>query len=189
MPKKKADHKQAPHQIETTADLDVGGTQYRPGRLYWLTLVFGSRSSLTHTRLWHTSKARKWCQKAMMHACQPMLFPWVSPSRSRSPSFVRCGLQGGRRTRGDGSVPRRGSRQTSQHRAGPCGRAVRLDRKTLTRAGNQRNLAYCVAVWARSATAVRYAGMQVRSELDSAQARKRRGTGRSRGILFGGCQG
>lgn len=58
-------------------------------------------------------------------ARQPTLFPWVSPGGSRSPSFVRCGLQGGQRTRGYGSVPRRGSRQTSQHRAGFCGRAVR----------------------------------------------------------------
>ena len=119
----------------------------------------------------------------MVYARQPTFPPWVHPSGPRSPSFVRCGLQGGQRTRRYGSVPPRGSRQTSQH----AHRALWL--RCFTR---QRNASLCTqtaepgvaTIWIRNATAVRYAGMQVRSKLDSGQARKRRGTGRSRGTFF-----
>lgn len=50
--------------------------------------------------------------KGMVRTREPTFPLWVHPSGPRSPSFVRCGLRGGQRTRGYGSVPRKCSRQT-----------------------------------------------------------------------------
>lgn len=181
MPKKKADHKQTPHQIETTADLDFGGTQYRPVRLYWLTLVFTSHSSLAYLK--GEEVVPKGCGARMSAHGVPVGIPesfkiaklcsMRPPRRTADPWGRVCTTKG------------QPSNEPTSRRAlaALCGSTQKKNANSCRQAAEPG-----VAVWVRSATAVRYAGMQVRSELDSAQARKRRGTGRSRGILFGGCQ-